>query len=246
MPETTRFWTEISFNIVYLVTAWWIVVLMFSRRSMVAEGNRKTAALLLWAFFFLGLGDIGHVGFRLAAFALNGLETSVLVFGRQLKIAPMGSLATAVTFTLFYIIMIMVWKEHFNKSYGWFCYLLFAIAAVRLLLMTHPSNGWNSLEVQQTWSIYRNVPLMLMQLGVAYLILRDAIDQNDKTFKWIGALILMSFACYAPVIFLHKQVPLIGMLMIPKTIAYIIIAFFGLFKFYPKRIQPVFCESKTR
>ena len=235
MPETTRFWIEISFNILYLVTVCWIVFAMFSRRSMVAADERKTANLLLLAFFFLALGDLGHVGFRLVAYALNGLETSVIVFGQQLRIAPMGSLATAITFTFFYIIMIMIWKEHFHKSYGWLGYLLFAIAAIRLLLMTHPSNSWNSLEPQQPWSIYRNVPLMLMQLGVAYLILRDAVLQNDKTFTWIGVLILVSFACYAPVIFLNKQVPMIGMLMIPKTIAYIIIALLGLFKFYPKR-----------
>ncbi len=234
MPETTRFWIETSFNILYLITVWWIVLVMYNRRNLVAANDRKTAALILWAFFFLGLGDIGHVGFRLVAFALNGLETSVNIFGQQLRIAPMGSLATAITFTFFYIILIMVWKEHFNKSYGWFCYLLFAIAVIRLLLMTHPSNHWNSLEPQQPWSIYRNVPLMLMQLGVAYLILRDAIFQNDKTFKRIGVLILVSFACYAPVIFLHKQVPLIGMLMIPKTIAYLVIALLGLYKFYPK------------
>jgi hypothetical protein len=235
MPETTRFWIEISFNILYLVTVWWIVIVMFSRRSMVSAGDRKTAALILWAFFFLGLGDVGHVGFRLVAYALGGLETSVHIFGQQLRIAPMGSLATAITFTFFYIILIMVWKEHFNKSYGWFCYLLFAVAVIRLLLMTSPLNGWNSLQAQQPWSIYRNVPLMLMQLGVAYLILRDGISQNDKTFKWIGFLILVSLACYAPVIFLQQQLPLIGMLMIPKTIAYIVIALLGLFKFYPKR-----------
>ena len=216
MTESARLWMETAFNIFYLVVVLWLVLSMFSRRSLVADSDRKTARLILWAFFFLALGDMGHVGFRLVAFAFGDIGTSVNIFGRQLKLAPMGTLATAITFTFFYVIMIMVWKERFSKSYGWFCWLLFAIAAFRLLLMTHPANAWNILQVQQPWSIYRNVPLMLMQLGAAYLILRDGILQKDRTFIWIGVLILVSFACYAPVIFLHQLVPLIGMLMIPR------------------------------
>ncbi|MEI6126377.1 MAG: hypothetical protein WCQ99_07470 [Pseudomonadota bacterium] len=235
MSEATRLWMETTFNIFYLFVVLWLVLTMFSRRSQVADSDRKTARLILWAFFLLALGDMGHVGFRLVAFALGDIGTSVHVFGRQLLLAPMGSLATAVTFTFFYVIMIMVWKERFNKTYGWFCQLLFLIAVIRLLLMTHPANCWNSLEIHEPWSIYRNLPLMLMQLGAAYLILRDGILQKDRTFIWIGILILVSFACYAPVIFLQKQIKFIGMLMIPKTIAYLVIAFLGLFKFYPKK-----------
>jgi len=73
---------------------------------------------------------------------------------------------------------------------------------------------------------------MLMQLGVAFLILRDAIAAHDRTFIWIGLMTLLSFACYAPAIFLRQAVPQIGMLMIPKTTAYLVIAFLGFFEFY--------------
>jgi hypothetical protein len=37
-------------------------------------------------------------------------------------------------------------------------------------------------------------------------------------------MILVSYACYIPVILLVQQVPPIGMLMIPKTMAYLAIA----------------------
>jgi hypothetical protein len=30
--------------------------------------------LACWAFFLLALGDTGHVGFRVAAYALGGME----------------------------------------------------------------------------------------------------------------------------------------------------------------------------
>ena len=235
MPQAVRLWTETSFNIVYLITVWWIVLLMWQRRSLVARSDRSTAWLMMLAFFFLGFGDIGHVGFRLVAFAMGGLETSISLFGQQLKLAPMGSLATAITFTFFYIALLMIWKARFKKNYGGIAYIVFGLAAVRLLIMTHPSNGWNSTQVQYTWSIYRNVPLMLMQLGVAYLLMRDGIARHDRTFIRVSALILVSFACYAPVIILQQRMPLIAMLMIPKTIAYLAIAIIGLRALFPKQ-----------
>lgn len=235
MPETARLWVETSFNIVYLVVIWWIVLLMWQRRTRVAAADRGVARLFMWAFFFLGLGDIGHVGFRLVAFAMGGLETGVDVFGTRLLIAPMGALATAVTFTLFYVAMLMIWKERFGKKYGPLALCGFGLAAARFLIMACPENNWNSLSMQQDWSIYRNVPLMLMQLITAGLFLRDALPRKDRLFIWTACLILVSFACYAPVVFLYNRVPLIAMLMIPKTIAYIVIAVLALKSLFPGR-----------
>ena len=93
--------------------------------------------------------------------------------------------------------------------------------------MALPQNAWESVVPPQPWSTIRNVPLMVLGLGTAYLILRDAIATHDRTFTWIGAMILVSYACYAPVIFFVQQNPMIGMLMIPKTMAYVAIAFFA-------------------
>jgi hypothetical protein len=95
---------------------------------------------------------------------------------------------------------------------------------VRFALMALPANNWNNVEPVQPWSTLRNLPLMLQGLGAAYLILRDAGRARDRTFQWIGASILISYACYIPVIFFVQRVPTIGMLMIPKTVAYVVIA----------------------
>jgi hypothetical protein len=43
----------------------------------------------------------------------------------------------------------------------------------------------------------------------------------------IGILILVSYAFYVPVILLVQRFPLVGMLMIPKTLAYVGIAMVG-------------------
>ena len=66
---------------------------------------------------------------------------------------------------------------------------------------------------------------VILGLGVAYLMLRDSARARDNTFKWIGIMILLSYAFYVPVILFVQQVPMIGMLMIPKTMAYVAIAF---------------------
>jgi hypothetical protein len=151
-------------------------------------------------------------------------------------IAPVGSIMTAWTFTLFYVCMVLMWKARFNKKLEAAAYIVFLLAIIRSILMLLPGNIWDG-EHQDDFSfMIRNIPLVLMQVGTVYLILRDAIAEKDSLFKRIGALIIISFVCYMPVVFLLTYYPLIGMLMIPKTIAYMVIAFISLRGLFSKKI----------
>jgi len=132
---------------------------------------------------------------------------------------------------------VVLWQRRFEKPYGWFGYLLFASAIVRFILMLFPANEWNNQVPPQPWGIYRNLPLMVLGLGVAYSILRDALVEKDRAFIWIGVMILTSFAFYMPVIFFVQKAPLVGMLMIPKTLAYVAIALIGFQAFYRQGIS---------
>ena len=111
-------------------------------------------------------------------------------------------------------------------------HLLLAAAALRLVLMIPATNQWNSAVPPQPWALYRNLPLMLLGLGTAYLILHDARTAQDRSFTWIAIMILVSYACYTPVILFVQQAPLIGMLMIPKTVAYVAIGLIAYFRLY--------------
>ena len=224
MSEDARMWMEIVFNLAYLVVIWTLVILMTVQRDRVAPENRSVARLGRWMFFLLALGDTGHVGFRVWAYASSSLEAKVTVLGREVGLVGLGALATAFTVTIFYALVLVMWHERFRKPYGWFGALLFAAAAVRLLVMLPAWNQWNSVVPPQPWSTVRNLPLMLMGLGVAYLILRDARTTHDRTFTWVGGFIVASYLFYMPVIFFVQQAPLVGMLMIPKTLAYVGIA----------------------
>ena len=53
------------------------------------------------------------------------------------------------------------------------------------------------------------------------LFYRSAKQNNDKAFRWMWLTIVLSFGFYIPVVLWADVNPLIGMLMIPKTCAYV-------------------------
>lgn len=232
MSDSMLMWVEIGFNVTYLIVVWGLVGVMIAKRRQVADKDRPAARLVIWAFALLALGDTGHVGFRVLAYALGSLEAQVKVLGMQLGLVGLGALSTAVTVTIFYMLMLALWRERFNRQYGWFEYLLFAAGFFRLAFMLLPVNQWNSVVPPQPWSTLRNLPLMLQGLGVAYLFLRDAGATGDRTFRWMGIMVLVSYACYIPVILFVQQIPVLGMLMIPKTMAYVAIGFLAYHDLY--------------
>jgi hypothetical protein len=232
MTETMRMWTEISFNIAYLIVVWGLVIAMARGRFEVAPQDRRVATLVRWAFALLALGDTGHVGFRVVAYAQGDMQATVQLFGQELGLVGLGALSTAVTVTFFYVLMLEVWRTRFDRRYGWPGYALLVAAGLRLVLMIPPANQWNSAVPPQPWSLYRNLPLTILGLGVAYLILRDARRAGDRAFTWIGIMVLLSYACYIPVILFVQEMPAIGMLMIPKTMAYVAIGFIAYANLY--------------
>lgn len=239
MSEAMRMWMEIGFNISYLLVVWSLVIVMGRRQAPVAAADRRVARLFWLAFLLLALGDTGHVGFRVWAYARGSLETALSLGGLQIGLVGVGALATAVTVTGFYVLMLFIWQARYQRPLGWFGGLLLLAAGVRLLLMLPAANEWNSAVPPQPWSLVRNLPLVVQGLGVAFLILRDARRTQDRPFFGVGIWILVSYAFYTPVILWVQQAPLLGMLMIPKTLAYVAIAVIAYRTFYRQTPQPV-------
>jgi hypothetical protein len=210
-------WVEVIFNVTYLIVIWALVIMMARRLPRVASENRAVASRITAAFALLALGDTGHVGFRVMAYALGGLESHPVLVG-------LGAFSTACTVTLFYMLMVDIWRLRFNKPLGAFGWLLLGAGAVRLVVMLFPQNQWTQIVAPYDWSLLRNSLLVVQGIGVMFLILRDAIRTGDTPFKWIGIMIGLSYAFYAPVILWSAQMPMLGMLMIPKTCAYVAIA----------------------
>jgi hypothetical protein len=217
LSESMRMWVEIAFNVTYLIIVWSLVALMIVRRDAVAEADRPVARRFTLAFALLALGDTGHVGFRVVAYALGGLEANLVLVG-------LGALSTAYTVTIFYMLMVDIWRLRYGKPLGLAGGLLLAAGVIRMIVMLFPQNGWEQVVAPYDWSLLRNALLVVQGVGVMVLILRDAYRTADTPFKWIGGMIALSFLFYAPVILWVAQAPTLGMLMIPKTCAYVAIA----------------------
>ena len=218
MSEEMRMWVEVIFNVCYLGIVWTVVFWMAKRQNRVHANSRQLAKIVLWAFALLALGDTGHVGLRVVAFARGGLEANPILVGA-------GAFSTAFTVTLFYMLMVEAWRLRFQKALGWFGRFLLGVGLVRLVVLMFPQNQWAQVVAPYNWSLLRNSFLVIQGLGVMGLILRDSAQANDYAFTWIGTMIAISYLFYAPVILWVQWVPMLGMLMIPKTCAYLGVAF---------------------
>ena len=209
---------ELLFDAIYLVVIWAIVFRMYGKMRMLPDDRLPLARTLALAFALLGLGDTAHVGFRIVAHLRGGVEANPQLLG-------IGKLATAITVTIFYVLLVKAWKLRYDKHYGVLAYLLFISAAVRLSFMLLPGNEWAKAIAPFSFSMHRNIPLLIQGLGAAYLILSESVRSKDSAFTWIGLMILVSYAFYTPVILYARTIPTLGLLMIPKTIAYMVAAF---------------------
>jgi hypothetical protein len=81
MSTTARMWVEITFNILYLLAVWGLVVTMLRKQALVAPQNRGLTRLFYLAFALLAFRDTGHVGFRVLAYARGGLDQTLPLAG---------------------------------------------------------------------------------------------------------------------------------------------------------------------
>lgn len=217
MTEAMRIGVETVFNISYLLVIWTLVVLFLRQIKATSPADRPVLYRLIWAFGLLALGDTGHVGFRVIAYLSGGLTANAGLVG-------VGAMSTAITITFFYMILLDIWRIRYHKTMGWFQWILLAAGVIRLVVMLFPQNQWEALVPPYGWSLLRNSFLVVQGLGVMYLILRDAGIAKDAPFRLIGWMIALSYLFYTPVILWSAAVPLLGLLMIPKTCAYVAVA----------------------
>ena len=215
---------ESLFNIAYIIVIWIIVIKMNQNIHTVQPKNKIVANLFNLAFLLLAIGDTGHVGFRVVAYLLGGLDTSIHFFGIQMSLVGLGMLITAYTVTFFYIILVFVWQFRYNKPSNFITILLIAAGFVRLILMALPGNVWSVPSVKNQIGFIRNIPLFIQGAGIIILYFVSAHKTKDALFRNIAICILLSFAFYLPVILYAHTIPAIGTLMIPKTIAYVLVA----------------------
>lgn len=90
-----------------------------------------------------------------------------------------------------------------------------------------PQNAWISAEAPLSWGIYRNIPFTILGVVIVILFYQSARSKQDQPFRFLWLAVVISFACYIPVVLFADKVPAVGMLMIPKTCAYIWVVLIG-------------------
>ena len=207
---------ETLFDVIYLTTVFVLGVLMIRG----AKG-RSQYALFGWMAVVLAVGDSFHLIPRAIALNTVGLENYTVPLG-------VGKFITSITRTVFYILLYYVWRSRYKvtgrKNLTSAMYLL---AAARILLSLFPQNGWTSASPSLVWGILRNIPFSLMGILVIILFYRSAKASEDTSFRFMWLTIVLSFGFYIPVVLWADLHPLIGMLMIPKTCAYVWTVFIG-------------------
>ena len=99
--------------------------------------------------------------------------------------------------------------------------IIYILAFLRIILCLCPQNSWTSPAAPLSWGIYRNIPFTIMGILIIILFYKSTRQHHDSSFKNMWLTILLSFGFYIPVVLFADTIPLMGMLMIPKTLAYL-------------------------
>ena len=201
---------ETLFDIVYLITVITLGVLMI-------RGSRGRKQYLIYGIMAvtLGCGDSFHLVPRAIALCTTGLADYTAALG-------IGKLVTSITMTIFYVLLYYVWRMRYEvNGKSSITAAVWLLSLTRIILCLFPQNRWTSADAPLSWDIARNIPFALLGILIIILFYRSTKENRDTPFKNLWLTIVLSFACYIPVVLFAGTMPAIGILMIPKTCAYV-------------------------
>ena len=201
---------ETLFDLIYLISVITIGITMIRK----SNGNQEYRLFGIMAIV-LGVGDSFHLVPRAIALCTTGLDNFTVALGT-------GKFITSITMTIFYIILYYVWRIRYQvKGQNQITVSIYLLSALRIILCLFPQNKWLSATASLSWGIYRNIPFALLGLLIIILFYKSARKNKDLEFKYMWLTIVLSFGFYIPVVLFADRIPMIGMLMIPKTCAYV-------------------------
>lgn len=208
---------EAIFDVCYLAFDLIASILFFA----FSKGN---ALFILYGILTLTLcgGDAFHLIPRVVR-AFRGSNEKIK---KQLGI---GLQVSSVTMTVFYILLLYIWKNTFIEieSPAALKLIIWISALIRIVICFLPQNNWCADEGNMKLSVIRNSIFAITGICVMLLYIISG-NTYDLHMTRMAAAIVVSFGCYLPVTLLSKKMPKIGLLMIPKTCAYIWMIVMGL------------------
>lgn len=180
-------------------------------------------------------------------FVLYGILTLTLCFGDAFHLVPrviravkgtnlkverqlgIGLQVSSITMTVFYIILLYIWKNTFPEMAAPAAIeiIIWVSAIIRIGVCLLPQNNWCGEDGNMKLSLIRNLVFAVTGIGIIILYAMSGNTYGYHMNRMIAAIII-SFGCYLPVTLMSKKYPKVGMLMIPKTCAYMWVIAMGL------------------
>ncbi len=211
---------ESSFYVIYLVFILGLGI-YFIKQSL--NSNKRYYILFDLACLILGVGDAFHLVPRAIGLFSKTLDNPSSTLAMWLGI---GKLITSVTMTIFYVLVyLFIFKRMGIKRYIYLDIIVCVLFISRIVLLALPQNDWINNSNDMLWGIYRNIPFVL--LGILVIVLCFIYFNKIKCLRLLGYFIILSFLFYLPVVIFAGTYSWVGMLMLPKTICYMIVGVIG-------------------
>ena len=207
---------ETIFDVCYLIGVITVGIILLVRGGKYSLVKKFGLMAIL-----LGAGDAFHLIPRMYALWTTGLEENAALLGA-------GKLITSITMTIFYLILYFIWRERYHiKGKNRLTITMWILTTLRIVLCLLPQNDWLSYRQPLYYGILRNIPFAIMGIIIIVLFALEAPKAQDKVFRFMSLAVLLSFGFYVPVVLWASEIPMIGMLMIPKTLAYVWVVWMG-------------------
>lgn len=196
---------ETIFDVCYLSFALIVgLTMLFKGKSTLVKKAGLMAALL-------GAGDAFHLVPRAYALWTTGLEANAAALG-------IGKFVTSITMTIFYLILYYIWRERYQvKGRKNLTAAMWVLAALCLL----PQNQWLVYRQPLFYGVLRNIPFAIMGVLIIIIFAQESKKASAPVFRPMALAVALSFGFYLPVVLFSGAAPMVGMLMIPKTLAYV-------------------------
>lgn len=210
---------ECSFDLIYLTLVLLIGYTMWTRRGIQEYTYFAVMCLLL------GGGDSFHLLPRVYSKMVGVNDTVLAAIG-------IGNLISSITMSVFYLLFLEVISVRYNRPLTKTRYWMYGLLAARIIALMLPQNDWlhHTHNLAMAW--IRNIPFMAMGCIIVWLLFDVVRGHPEDGFRYMWIYVTGSFGCYIPVALCNLDLVYQIVLMIVKTIMYVLIVLTG-FKTLP-------------
>ena len=242
---------SILFLWVYMGIIWFALVRTWKKKPK--KSSSKSWNFLFGAFFLLAFGDVFHLLPRTYLWVQYALNNQVDIYTNPVGISiyGIGLIFTGITMTVFYLFFYLFWKEQYinhldilglaniKNKIRIYDGIAYASVIIRTLLILLPWNNYGTTPVYYwgflSFRLLTNLPLYIIGMEVLLLFLKGYhVTKNsgeisigvNHALKQSSIWIIVSFITYTITLLGSPILPILGMMMIPKTIAYLLVLYF--------------------